>query len=548
MRIARPVTSTDTQMLPSEMCSPRSGFPAGGPAGREEPRERAAPRSLDGPAGRVFPAPSMRYLPLYLVTPALALSFTSCKDDPAPTPAPTAAATAASTTGAATTTTATAAPAASATESAAATGSAAAPPIGPPPACKINAQKSWVKGLNKLTGLTEVELPDGRIAIGFATGNDPQVLVVGQNGAGAVVKVPIKAGSPLASPPNKADGGVRFVMRVTPVKVEGGTAEAFVDYRDEYKKAKRMRVACGPASGDDAWISFDDVPLLDRDPAPAGKDREQLFTPHEAGAEQGYHELRDCRTFADLIRNETWVVGSELLGTDSDDHTTQWRASLVVDKGSKVHELHLHQNELKGAPPKVLNFEVPVSMRAADGSYVLAARYSGSLVVAILNEDKTLRTMKTYPGYPTLPDLTQDGDDIVVAAGIAKPNSKEYLLRALRLSTKHPELPKAMVPIVTDDDGVDSETMPDFTRDAKGRRWMSYVEGERGNGHLEIVPINVDFQAVGRPFEITTEDERASEARVVALHDGSIFVAYLRDKDKSTELVTLNLSCDIVSK
>src|SRR5262249_45844702 len=157
-------------------------------------------------------------------------------------------------------------------------------------------------------------------------------------------------------------------------------------------------------------------------------------------------------------------------------------------------------------------------------------------VVALLNEDKTLRTMKTYPGYPTIPDITQDGDDIVVAAGIAKPNSKEYLLRALRMSTKHPELPKEMIPIVTDDDNKGPETIPASTRDTKGRRWMSYIEGERGNGHLEIVPINTSFQAIGRPFEITAEDERAAEARVVALKDGSIFVAYLRDKDKSTEL------------
>jgi hypothetical protein len=77
---------------------------------------------------------------------------------------------------------------------------------------------------------------------------------------------------------------------------------------------------------------------------------------------------------------------------------------------------------------------------------------------------------------------------------------------------------------------------------------MTYVEGERGNGHLEIVPINTAFQAVGRPFEITTEDERASEARSVALPDGTIFMAYLRDKDKSTELVTLDLECEVAAK
>jgi hypothetical protein len=463
-----------------------------------------------------------------------------CKDDPPPpplppTPAP--AATAPAVSGAS---------AASATPSTAAS-SAALPHIGAAPACKILGQKSWAKDVNKLTGLTEAELPDGRVAVGFAIGNSPQVLVVGKDGNGEVHKVPLKAGTRLATP-LKPGEGARYLMRVTPVKVEGNTVTAFADYRDENKKDKRLRVACGPADSDDAWISFDDVPLLDREVKPIGAAYDGLFKPPEPGADEAYHELRDCRTFADLRRNETWVVGSVLLATKAADGGETWKASLVVDKGSKEHEVHLHQHELKGAPPKILNFEVPVSRRADDGTFVLAARHGGNLVVALLNEDKTLRTMKQYPGWPTLPDITQDGDDVVVATGIAKPNSKEFVLRALRISTKRPELPKELVPIVTDDDDKDSETSPDFTRDTKGRRWMSYVEGERGNGHLEIVPINGQFQALGKPFEITQEDERASEARSVALSDGSILVAYLRDKDKSTELVTLDLSCDLVPK
>ncbi len=465
------------------------------------------------------------------------LVLAACKDDPPPPPA---AATTAAPTAAVSATTvaaATAAPTAMAS---------AAPIIGAAPACKIVSQKAWAKGVNKTTGLTEVELPDGRVAVGFATGNDPQVLVVDKDGGGAVRKVPVKAGTRLATP-LKPGEGVRWLMRVTPVKVDGDKVTAFADYRDENKKAKRLRVACGPTDSDDAWISFDDVPLLDRDDKPKGADYEALFKPKEAGADAAYHELRDCRTFVDLRKNETWVIGSVLLATRTDSGET-WQASLVVDKGAGAHELHLHQNELKGAPPKVMSFEVPVSRRADDGTIVLAARYAGNLVVALLNADKTLRTMKQYPGWPTLPDITQDGDDIVIATGIAKPNSKEFVLRALRLSTKHPELPKALVPIVTDDDGKDSETAPDFTRDAKGRRWMSYIEGERGNGHLEIVPIDKDFQAMGRPFEITTEDERAADARSVALSDGSILVAYMRDKDKVTELVTLTLQCDVVAK
>ena len=200
-----------------------------------------------------------------------------------------------------------------------------------------------------------------------------------------------------------------------------------------------------------------------------------------------------------------------------------------------------------------MNFEVPVSQRAADGTFILAARHGGSLVVALLNSDKTMRTMRTYSGQPELArHRRRTGTTSSSPRPSKKDNSKDYVLQVLRMSTKKPELPKELVTIVTDDDGKDSESDPDFTRDSKSQKWMSYVEGERGNGHLEIVPIDDSFHAVGRPFEITTEDERAAEARLVALSDGVILVTFLREKadgkDKSAELVTENLVCDVVKK
>src|SRR5262249_46024451 len=143
-------------------------------------------------------------------------------------------------------------------------------------------------------------------------------------------------------------------------------------------------------------------------------------------------------------------------------------------------------------------------------------------------------------------DVSVDGDDTIVATSIAK--GKDFVLRAARLDAKQPVLPKSLSPIVTDDDGKDSESEPDFTRDAKGRRGVSYVEGERGKGHLEIVPVDADFRATGKPFEITRETERASEARLVELTGGSILVAFLREKDNDVELVTEELTCEPIAK
>ena len=46
----------------------------------------------------------------------------------------------------------------------------------------------------------------------------------------------------------------------------------------------------------DAWIVFDGTPLLDQDPKPTGDARAALFkTSDDKNADEGYHELRDCR-------------------------------------------------------------------------------------------------------------------------------------------------------------------------------------------------------------------------------------------------------------
>lgn len=429
----------------------------------------------------------------------------------------------------------------------AASASAAGPPP-PAPVCKVVAQKTWAKGANRTTGLTAEPLPDGRVALGLALGTTPHVLVVDKGGTGKLVKVAVKAGSALAKPPAAADGA-RHLMRVTPVKITGESAEAFVDYRDEYKN-KRRRVACGPAESDDAWLVYDDTPWFERDEKDrTGDARAKAFKKKEADADEGHHELRDCRTFVDHKKNETWVVGSELVGKEQQPGgAIAWRTSLVVDKGAKMHELHTHDHELKDEKDaKIHKFEIPMSHPMHDGGFLLAARYSGTLVVALLNPDKTRRgDVHTYPGTPTLPDMAVDGDDTVLLTSFAR-GKNEFSLRAMRLSGKKPELPKTLSPVVLFPDDKDSETDPDFTRDDKGRRWITYVDGERGHGKLFIAPMDANFHAPGKPFEITQENEKASEARLVPLKDGTLLVAFLKEAEGgSYELVTEDLDCDIV--
>jgi hypothetical protein len=432
--------------------------------------------------------------------------------------------------------------AASAPTPATAASASAAAPVGPPPVCRIDSKKTWGSGANKLTGLTEADLPDGRAAIGLAFGLQPHVLVISTGGEGKLAKLQPRAGTHIATPPKGAEGS-RHLYRVTPVKVDGANVQAFVDYRDELR-GKRRRVACGPVDSDDSWVAFDEVPFFDRDPRPTGEALNALFA-RRGDDWNGYHEVRDCRTFADVSRGEAWILGSGLHGDMRASGEIKWRSTLFVDTGAKTHERHLHHVDLTGDPPKMADYEVPVSRRLDDGSFLVAMRNRSSLLVGLLGPDKSLRgDLSSYPGFPTLPDLADDGDDVILSTSVAL-GKGEFGLRALRIASSKPVLPRAYAQVVTDEQGQGSETDPDFTRDLRGQRWMAHVEGERGKGRLSIAPIGADFRAVGRPYTISAEGERISSARLVPMKDGGILVVFLRETDKTVELVTEDLHCEV---
>ena len=432
--------------------------------------------------------------------------------------------------------------AASATAAPGTTGVALTPePAEQKPLCETIAQKSWGTGANRVTGLSTKRLIDQRIAVGLAIGNTPHVLVVSSSGEGHLLKVPAGEGSPLAEPIPAAEGS-RTILRVTPYKVEGGAAKAYVDYKDEYKD-KRKRIACGPSDGDGAWIAFEGVPLLDRDPKPAGEERDALFKKAE-GADDGYHELRDCRTFIDIKKNETYVVGSELRAFDAGEGKTDYKASLVLVTAPKKHEAHLRDIALKGDPPADVQFEMPTTHGVKEGSYLLAGRFGGSLVAAFLNADKTPQSkFGTYPGYPTRPEASRDDEGMTMMVG-AFSAGKDFELRGVRIGPKN-ELPKAMVTIDTGDADAKTATDPMFLRDGQNRRWLAYVAGQRGKGQLKLVGIDESFKVVGKPHPVTREAEGASEPRLVPLDDGRIFIVYIRESAGAPgELVSAILKCE----
>ncbi|MFO0761886.1 MAG: hypothetical protein U0359_35925 [Byssovorax sp.] len=439
-----------------------------------------------------------------------------------------------------------AAPAASATGGAAATSASAAAAPALPPACKVAAEKVWAKGANKLTGLTHLELADGRIAIGMAIGNTPHSLLVAKGGDGKLAKLTISEKSAL-NEPVKAGEGDRQILRVTPTKVTGDKVEAFIDHKTTMKNKDR-HVACGPAEAAGEWIEFKGRPLLDREEKPTDDEMKQLMAKREADADEGYHELRECRSFVDPHTGEAFIIGSELWANPESDGKLTWKSSLVIDTGANSHEKHLKELDLKGEPIKVTNFDVPELYRLPDKRFLLTARYGGSFLVGILNADRSLHgAFQTYPGMPTRPELSEDGDDLVLTTSIVK--DKGWQLRAMRINMKDPKLPKALTAIDLGDESTESKSDPDFTVDSKGHRWVTYVEGERGKGALMIAPVDKDFKVTGRAFEIAPKESKVSEARLNAFkEDGVLSVILLRDNGGQTELVSQDLTCEVMPR
>jgi len=421
--------------------------------------------------------------------------------------------------------------------------SAAAEPEGPP-VCQRSNEKVWGSGANRLTGLTTKGF-DAGVAIGFAFGNDPRVLVVAKDGSTKMMKV--KQGAKAKQPESKE--GIRFLMRVSPADISGSEARAFIDYRDEFKKDKRRHVWCGPADSDEKFLEYDGVSWLDMDPKPTGEDKKKFFSWKKLG---GYVELRDCRTFVSRSDKEVWALGSVLRGIEQPDGTNEWKMVFLVDFGAKDDEIVLHESPLKGDPPKATAYEIPISRRIKDKGWLIASRFGGSLLVGMLDKDRKLEgKFKAYGGFPTMPDIaTTDEDNLILTTGVG--TGKERTLKALTISKDKPELPAGYASIKLDASGSHEDeasfSAPELTHDSKGRRWLVYAEGPREKAHLRLTPLGIDLQPLGRTFPITSDEVFGSEARLVALPDGKFVVVYIREKEGKSELVSEHLSCEIMKK
>ncbi len=455
--------------------------------------------------------------------------------------------------------------------------------------CKVVSHKEWGTAANAQTGITVTRLSAGSVAIGVAMGNRPEVVAFDGAGQGRLVEPTIAAGNPLAAAV-PASRGRRDLQRVTPALGTGGTLVAYADYRDVYKD-KRRRVACGRTDATRGLLLFDGKPLLDREdedsakvasmghvahagaipeqsaapakpPAPSakapaavrgrlklpGKLPRLRVAPQAAKAPPAKQpskprsEIRDCRSMVDPAGHDAWAVGSELYAEPRSDGSTDYSMRFLVEPAPGQGHIVLQSVKLSKSPDTLYTFDAPVAEKLPDGSYVLAARYRGSLYAWTLGLDKRPRgPARVYGGgYPTMPHMLRDGDDLLILLS-QETAGDHWAARLARLSGRGGTLPAALDPLSIDSDP--SQAEPTFAI-AGTKRWIAYQAGDRRHGQLVVVPVDDKLAVAGQPFRVTASDEAVYESHLFGLETGKLLVVYI-ESAPSARLVSEVLDCRV---
>jgi hypothetical protein len=438
---------------------------------------------------------------------------------PAPSPAPSASA----------------APVASAPVASA---SASAEP--PPPACTAEAPIVIDKGARADTGLTAVEIQNGKqVGIGYAVADGtPRVALV--DDTGTVTQASPDWSHVQTQEQKKDPAMVRHLNRVTPLgTLKSGKMRIGMDFIDSFPdKGKGSYLRCGPADiepviSDDGGAQFDD-PTEDQVAAlTAGSDTDGATV-----------DFRDCRTFGDSTR--AFVLATQVRRDGpGDDHDLryQWIVDETPGKGM-IKDAIVDKRVVKPTSdhkyPRVDHFITPVAIQMGDLGILITSRDQGNLVFvkrsAKLEKagDPKSMWLGAAVGMPGI-DL-HEGQVYVVTTEAMKTDLYGVLFPA----TSAPQKPQA-VPL---NDSNPPQTGP---RDSAsidvgttGDVAVAFVDGKAPARKARMTVLGPDLkQKLSDVFDVSPPDATVQEARVVSLQSGKFLVTYLRtDGQISGQLVS----------
>jgi hypothetical protein len=425
---------------------------------------------------------------------------------------------------------ATSAMAAATTKTSAAVASAApsASVAAPPPPCTAEAPFSIDNGGRLDTGLTSVEIENGKqVAVGYAVGDGtPRVALV--DGTGAVTKADPDWSHVKDQEAKKDPAMVRHVFRVTPLgTMKNGKMRIGMDLLDAFaEKGKGSYLRCGPADvepviSDDGGAQFDDPSEADVAKLPAASD-----------TDGGAVDFRDCRTFGNDKR--AFVLATQVKREGpGDDHNLlyQWLVDEIPGKGI-IKDAAVDKRVVKpnkdGRYPKMNHFETPVAIQMGDLGVLITARDQGNIVfvkrTAKLEKAGEPKSMwlGASAGMPSL-DI-QNGQIYVMTTEFQKTDLYGVLFPA----TGTPEKPQKVA--LTDpnapNDARDSASM-DVT--SAGDLAVAFVDGKSPQRKARMTVLGADLkQKLSPVFDVSPDGANVSEARVVSLASGKFLVTYLQ--------------------
>jgi hypothetical protein len=390
-----------------------------------------------------------------------------------------------------------------------------------PPACTADVAAFVVdKGARLDTGLTVTKLHDGRIALGYATGDgNAKAALVDGNGKAQLLDVDAKHLHD--SEKKESPKTNRSVNRVTPLGMKGMHMRVGVDLVDKNPDGSRF-VRCGPAD-EEPTVSFN--ALSHFDPVPdAG-----AFNPNKV--DDARDEVRDCRTFSNGEMN--WVLASELWeDPEGKSFETRWAIDTKPGKASiedAVVDSHVITPDKGQKTPKPdhYSFEVPVSVHVAGAGYVVAARYQGGLVVAKRQAslEPAGKPVTFNLGAPVgMPSLVVKGTDVAL---LVTEQGKTDLFGSVFAAQATPQKPEKIALTDTNPPAEGDRTSTSAAPGPKGDYYVVFADGKFGKKRARMAVLGPNLAGKTSIVDLTQGDRNVAETRVAATPDGKAFVAYL---------------------
>ena len=382
--------------------------------------------------------------------------------------------------------------------------SASASSAAKPSPCTVEAAVTVDTGVRADAGITLVKLQDGRIALGYATGNgEPKVAILDAAGKASFPDVEKEH---LDGAEKKKDPKThRAILRVTPLGfVPGGMKmRVGVDMVDTFPD-KTTYTRCGAA---------DTVPLL------------MQGGPDDNGTgDEG--RLVDCRTFSN--GHKEWVLASmiSIAGAMEGKLPMRW----IVDYQGKhaiddvvLDEKMYDDKTLQKAEP--WSFQVPVGLGVKDTGYVFASRQGGALVLArrdahLQKQGKAVR-FGLGAAAPTMPALAALDHQAALFVGLYGKTDVLGTTFAIEAKPQKPEklaLDDPNPPTEGDRNSLTASYTP------KGDIFLAFADGPATAKKARMTVLGGDLKSKVPVFDIATS---GSELRVVATGDQQAIVTYL---------------------